>query len=165
MTEPNYISKYSELKQSKSYRFINQVRRIMDKSIFGMGLDPIIGLIPNVGDAINFPLMVPYLYFSLVKLKSIPLALSVTFNLVLDTLVGTIPFLGFILDLFYKGFQKNHDMILGFVEGDEQVIKKVDRNAKLMAILIVLMIGLFFLFVKISFVLLSWLWEFLHTIF
>lgn len=152
---------YLKLKDSRSFRLINRIRSIMDKSIFGIGLDPIIGLIPNVGDAINFPLMLPYLYFALVKLKSIPLALAVTFNLMLDVLVGTIPFLGIILDFFHKGFQKNHNMIIGFVEGDEKIIKNVNRKAVVMAVLILLMVGLFFLLVKVSVALVSWVWQFI----
>ena len=153
-----------ELKNSRSYRFINKVRRIMDKSILGIGLDPIIGLIPNVGDAINFPLMLPYLYFALVKVKSIPLALAVTFNLMLDVLIGTIPFLGIIMDFFFKGFQRNHDMILGFVDGDENVIKRVNRNAIMMAVLIVLLVALFLLLVKVSIFVISWLWELCQSV-
>ncbi|MEE0911627.1 MAG: DUF4112 domain-containing protein [Paludibacteraceae bacterium] len=153
-----------ELKNSKSYRLINKVRRIMDKSILGIGLDPIIGLIPNVGDAINFPLMLPYLYFALVKVKSVPLALAVTFNLMLDVLIGTIPFLGIIMDFFFKGFQRNHDMILGFVDGDENVIKRVNRNAIMMAVLIVLLVALFLLLVKVSIFVISWLWELCQSV-
>lgn len=165
MEESNIADlKRLELKNSKSYHFINKVRRIMDKSIFGIGLDPIIGLIPNVGDAINFPLMLPYLYFALVKVKSVPLALAVTFNLMLDVLIGTIPFLGIIMDFFFKGFQRNHDMILGFVDGDEKVIKRVNRNAIMMAVLIVLLIVLFVLLVKVSLFVISWLWELCQSV-
>lgn len=157
------LNRRQGLKASRSYRLIDKIRGIMDKSFFGIGLDPIIGLIPNVGDIINVPLAVPYLYFAVAKLKSVPLALAVTFNLILDALVGAIPFLGIVLDFMHKGFQKNHDMIIGFVDGDQQVIEKVNKRAVWMSVLIVVMLIILFVLVKLSVLFLGWLWGVLES--
>jgi hypothetical protein len=71
------------------------------------GLDPILGLIPGVGDFLSF-LMQAWLVLSIFsKGVSGELAARLTFNILLDTLVGSIPIIGQAWDFWFKANQRN----------------------------------------------------------
>lgn len=75
------------------------------------GLDAVIGLIPGVGDWLTFLLS---LYPIHVAWKAgVPLgALArMIFNVLLDAGVGTIPVVGDLFDLFWKGNRRNLDIL------------------------------------------------------
>ncbi len=93
-------------------------------------LDPLIGLIPVVGDSINGLIALPMLWLALVRLKSIPLALAIIYNLTLDFLLGLIPFfIGDLIDLFNKANKKNYRLVMGFVEEDKKIMREVNQKA------------------------------------
>lgn len=93
-------------------------------------LDPLIGLIPVVGDGINGLIALPMLWLALVRLKSIPLALAIIYNLTLDFLLGLIPFfIGDLIDLFNKANKKNYRLVMGFVEEDKKIMREVNQKA------------------------------------
>ena len=122
---------------SYSYRLVQIVAKWMDRYM----LDPIIGfLFPGYGDAITSLFVVPYLYVSIFKVRSLPLTLAVIYNVLLDVLLGLIPFLvGAIFDCFNRAYTKNARLVIGFVEGRKDVIEEVNRKALWMALLIVLL--------------------------
>ncbi len=81
--------------------------------IFGkkFGLDPILGLIPGIGDVIPVILSF-YLVWIAVRLR-LPddkIAQMIR-NIVIDFFIGIIPFVGDIGDLFYKSNTKNLQII------------------------------------------------------
>ena len=87
--------------------------RLLDSSIKipilnrRIGLDPIIGLIPGIGDAI---MLVPagYIVFEAYRLGAPKRALArMIANVGLETLVGTIPLLGDLFDAAYKANTRN----------------------------------------------------------
>ncbi|MFV0158263.1 DUF4112 domain-containing protein [Empedobacter falsenii] len=145
-----YVAKYEkinksselrreEIKSSYSFKLMKNISTVMDKFY----LDPIIGLIlPGIGDFITTFLALPSIQVSLFKVKSIPLTLAVIFNISKDVLIGFFPILGDIYDFFFKANLKNYTLIVGFVEGDEKIIKDVNRKALLTLFLILLLIGL-----------------------
>jgi hypothetical protein len=75
------------------------------------GLDAIVGLVPNVGDMatslVSFYILVAGVRYGVPKITLLRMA----FNIGLDYLVGTIPFLGDAFDFFWKSNQKNMDLI------------------------------------------------------
>jgi len=109
-------------------------------------LDALVGLIPGWGDVIALLCVVPFVYFSMHIIKSVPLTLAILNNALRDVLLGMIPFfVGDIIDIFHRSNVQNLAMIQGFVDGDEAVIKKVNRRALQSAIALVallLLIGL-----------------------
>lgn len=130
-----------EIKQSTSYRSLETIKKWMDVYF----LDPILGLVPVYGDAFTKIFSIPFVYVSLFKIKSIPLTLAVIFNILLDFLIGLIPFfIGNISDFFFKSYKKNFELIIGFVEDDREIITKVNRKAIWMAFYIVLVILLIY---------------------
>lgn len=74
-------------------------------------------------------------------MKSIPLTLAVLNNSLRDVLLGMIPFfVGDIIDIFHRANTQNMKMVQGFVDGDEAVIKDVNKKATQSAIFLVIMI-------------------------
>lgn len=122
-----------QLEEESSYRLCRTVAKYMDDYY----LDPVLGFfLPGVGDMITQTLALPYLYVSIFKIKSIPLTLAVIYNIMVDSLVGLIPWLGDFVDLFYKSNKKSYRMIVGFVEDDEAIKHEVNSKAVRTAILI-----------------------------
>ena len=144
--EEKRLLRRQRLMNNKAYQTMEGLTRYMDRYY----LDALIGVIPGWGDAITMLCVVPFVYFSARVIKNIPLTLAVLNNALRDVLLGMIPFfVGDIIDIFHRANTQNMRMIQGFVDGDETVIKQVDRRAWQSAIvlfilllLIALMIGL-----------------------
>ena len=146
MNEEKRLQRRQRLMGNKAYQTMEGLTRYMDRYY----LDALIGVIPGWGDAIALICVVPFVYFSARVIKSIPLTLAVLNNALRDVLLGMIPFfIGDIIDIFHRANSQNMRMIQGFVDGDETVIKQVNRRAWqsafvlfILLLLIVLMIWL-----------------------
>lgn len=115
------------------YQSMQSFTRYMDRFY----LDAVIGLIPGWGDAVALLCVVPFVYFSMCIIKSIPLTLAVLNNALRDVLLGMIPFfIGDVIDVFHRANMKNMAMIQGFIDGDEAIIKQVNRRALQSAIVL-----------------------------
>jgi hypothetical protein len=75
------------------------------------GLDGLIGLIPNAGDTLtsilSFYILIAGARYGVPKITLVRMA----FNIGLDYLVGTIPFVGDFFDFFWKSNKRNMDLI------------------------------------------------------
>src|SRR5215203_5628276 len=75
------------------------------------GFYALIGLIPNVGDSLtsvlSFYILIAGVRYGVPKITLLRMA----FNIGLDYLVGTIPFIGDAFDFFWKSNQQNMDLI------------------------------------------------------
>lgn len=141
------------IRNSVSYKLVHAIALWMDRRL----LDPLIGLVlPGFGDALTSVLAVPYLYLSIVKLKSIPLTLAIVFNILLDVLIGIIPYIGVVGDVFKRAFTRNAAMIKGYVEGDRAIMQEIDRKAVGMAFLIVILCGLIYAMVLAAVKIVEW---------
>lgn len=124
-----------QIERSFAYRSIKVIAKYMDKYF----LDPIIGILPGAGDILPTVLLIPFLYVSLFQLRSLPLTLAVVFNMLRDVALGMIPFwIGNFIDVFNRSYLQNFRLIVGFVEGDKEIIRQVNRNALGMGVLIVI---------------------------
>lgn len=114
------------LMDNRAYQIMGRLTRLMDRYY----LDALIGIIPGWGDAIALLSVVPFVYFSMRIIKSTPLTLAILNNALRDVLLGMIPFfVGDVIDIFHRANIQNLEMIQGFVDGDEVVIKQVNRRA------------------------------------
>ena len=126
MNEEKRQQRRKRLMDNKTYQTMQGLSRYMDRYY----LDALIGVIPSRGDAIALICFVPFVYFSSRVIKSIPLTLAVLNNALRDVLMGMIPFfVGDIIDFFHRANIQNMQMIQGFVDGDEAVIKQVNQRA------------------------------------
>lgn len=143
-----------ELRRHGMFRTMESISRYMDKFC----LDGIIGLIPGVGDVFSALCVLPFLYFCLFVVRSVPLALAVLVNTLSDVLIGMIPFfVGDVLDFFYRSNTRNLKMIIGFVHGDRKVVGEVNRKAAVSVVMIVFLTALIVLMVMLIIRLGGWL--------
>lgn len=125
------------LMQDKVYQAMNELTRYMDRYY----LDAIIGLVPGWGDVVALLSVVPFVYFSARVIKSVPLTLAVLNNGLRDVLLGLIPFfVGDVIDFFHRSNTKNMAMVQGFVDGDESIVKEVNRRAWQSAVVLVVLL-------------------------
>lgn len=128
-----------ELKRHPMFVTLERISRYMDKYY----LDGVIGLVPAVGDVFSALCTVPFVYFTLVVVRSVPLTLAVVNNTLRDILVGMVPFfVGNVLDFFYRSNSRNLRMIIGFVNGDRRVVGEVNRKAVQSAVVMIVLIAL-----------------------
>ncbi|MBK9153918.1 MAG: DUF4112 domain-containing protein [Chloracidobacterium sp.] len=75
------------------------------------GLDSLIGLVPNFGDTLtsfaSFYILLAGVRYGVPKITLLRMA----FNIGLDYVVGTIPFIGDAFDFFWKSNKQNMDLI------------------------------------------------------
>ena len=149
-----------EIEESSSYQATQSISKYMDKYF----LDPILGFfIPGLGDLLTSVLVVPYIYVSAAKIRSLPLTLAIIFNVLRDVAIGLIPmWIGDALDCVNRGYLQNTRLIVGFVEDDKEVIEKVNKKAGWMGVMIVIFCFIIYLLWKLAFAIAVWigdLWD------
>lgn len=101
------------------------------KWLDGCFLDPILGfVVPGLGDGVNAILSLPMLYLAAVRIGSLPLTLVILTNLIKDALIGLIPFLGDVVDIFYRMNKRNYRLVVGYIEEDPAIIEEINTRAK-----------------------------------
>ena len=144
MNDEIRLQRRARLMDNQVYQSMQSFTRYMDRFY----LDAVIGLIPGWGDAVALLCVVPFVYFSMCIIKSIPLTLAVLNNALRDVLLGMIPFfIGDVIDIFHRANMKNMAMIQGFIDGDEAIIKQVNRRALQSAIVLLVLLLLIALMV------------------
>ena len=137
MNDEIRLQRRARLMDNQVYQSMQSFTRYMDRFY----LDAVIGLIPGGGDAVALLCVVPFVYFSMCIIKSIPLTLAVLNNALRDVLLGMIPFfIGDVIDVFHRANMKNMAMIQGFIDGDEAIIKQVNRRALQSAIVLLVLL-------------------------
>jgi nitrate reductase NapE component len=105
-----------EYEESPRLRNIRFFARLLDQSIllpggYRIGIDPVIGLIPGIGDLIGTALSL-YIVYQAARLgisKSVLLRMSG--NVLLEMLIGEIPILGDIFDAVWKANVRNARLV------------------------------------------------------
>lgn len=151
-----------DIELSTSYQMTQTIARWMDKYF----LDPLIGLIPGLGDVLSSLLVFPFIYVAAVKVRSLPLTLAVIFNVLRDMAIGLIPFwVGNILDFFNRAYLQNCRLIVGFVEDDREIIREVNRKAFWMGVGIVVCCFLIYWLISIAIAATAWIFNFISSLF
>ena len=95
------------------YEWIEKITKLLDSKFkipgtnFRFGLDPILGLVPGIGDISAF-FMSSLLVLAMVRHgASGKVAALMTINIVVDALIGGIPIIGNIFDFFFKANNRN----------------------------------------------------------
>ena len=138
---------------------INAIALLFDRYF----LDPVIGLFfPGFGDVLSGVLVIPFIYFSLVHVRSVQLTVAVVYNVMKDVLIGCIPFfVGDVIDTFHKSYSANMELIDGYINNDAEIIRKVNRKAVVSAIFIVLAMAAVYFMIKLTIL----MWEKLFALF
>ncbi|KAA3439740.1 DUF4112 domain-containing protein [Rufibacter hautae] len=98
-------------------KWVESISRLLDNQFvlpgtkFRFGLDPIMGLLPVVGDLSSFA-MSGVLVMTMAKHgASRALVVRMLFNIFLDAVIGSIPIVGWLFDFGYKANQKNVNLL------------------------------------------------------
>jgi hypothetical protein len=97
----------------RSRNRVARIARLLDSALVipgtkvRFGLDPLIGLIPGAGDAVTTALSA-YVVYEAYRAGLPPLlVLRMAVNVVIDLVVGALPILGDIGDVFWRANQRN----------------------------------------------------------
>jgi hypothetical protein len=86
---------------------------------FRFGFDPLIGLVPVVGDFIGFAISASMVLSVVRHGVSLPVLIKILGNITFDYLVGLFPFLGDFLDVAYKSNRRNVDILKEYYTSGE----------------------------------------------
>ena len=162
MNEEKRLQRRKRLMDNRAYQTMQGLTRYMDRYY----LDALIGIVPGWGDAIALASAVPFVYFSARVIRSVPLTLAVLNNALRDVLMGMIPFfVGDIIDFFHRANIQNMQMIQGFVDGDEAIIKQVNQRAFQSAIVLAVLLLLIALMIWALVTFGSYLYSLMASIF
>lgn len=99
--------------ERRRYQRLEQLADLLDNAIripgtpWRIGLDPILGLVPGVGDALG-ALASGWIVVEAARFGAPPpIVLRMLYNVVIDTAVGTIPAAGDLFDFAWKSDSKN----------------------------------------------------------
>ena len=156
-------AKRGKMMNMPSYRLMVGTAKYMDKYF----LDPILGFIlPGIGDVLSSVFAFPFIYYSLCVVKSIPLTLAVIYNILMDVLIGVIPFyIGNVLDVFKRSYVENLKLITGYIEDDKEIINKVNEKAFWTAVVIAVLCWLIYLIISWAISLSTWVYDWIVSLF
>lgn len=111
---------------------IRRFSRLMDSAFripgtsFRFGWDPIIGLIPGLGDAIDTGVSA-YLIFLATQFQLPPRVLGwMVFNIGLEAVVGSVPIAGDVFDAFFKANIRNLALLEGHLQTTAPKLEAID---------------------------------------
>lgn len=114
--EPNVRVVYTPGERHKrpaSLQHFERIARLMDSrfeipgSGIRFGLDPILSLLPFVGDLISFAISGMLIYTMHTHGASRKVVIKMMLNAALDTAIGAIPLVGTVFDVFYRANERN----------------------------------------------------------
>lgn len=134
------------LRDSGIYHWMQTITVYLDKYY----LDAVIGLVPGgIGDALSAVFALVHVYFSLFRLRSIPLTLAILNNTLRDVFLGMIPFyVGDVIDFFHKANKKNMALIDGFINDNQEIIHEVNKKAIQSLLVLVSFVVAIFLMIR-----------------
>ena len=106
----------------RGLHWIEKTTKLLDSAFrvpgtqFRVGLDPIIGLIPGVGDVVTLGVQGALLMAMARYGASQKLVIKMLGNVLLDTLVGAIPIVGNLFDFGFKASQRNLKLLKEYHE-------------------------------------------------
>ncbi|QDT11260.1 DUF4112 domain-containing protein [Stieleria marina] len=111
--------------ESREMRWVDGVTRLLDTKFripgtqTRFGIDFLLGIIPGVGDVTSLGVS-GVLVATMAKNGASPrLVARMLINVVLDAVVGTVPILGNLFDLFYKANSRNLILMREYYEQDK----------------------------------------------
>lgn len=100
-------------RMQKDFAWVDRVAWLMDEKFrigrgkFRFGLDPLINLVPFLGDIIGFGVSTMLVVVMWRNGASRKVIIKMLLNVIVDTTIGTIPIIGNIFDFFFKANTKN----------------------------------------------------------
>ena len=139
---------------------------LLDSSIpvpglnFRIGLDALLGLIPGVGDALGV-LLSSYILREAARLGvSKTILIRMGLNVLVEGLIGIIPFAGDVFDAAWKANQRNVRLLSAYLDNPR---KATGASRGFVFIVTLLVIGFLLGTGILGFVILRWLWNMISS--
>ena len=122
-----------------------------------IGLDPIIGLIPGIGDAIS-TLMGSIILAEALQ-RGVPgwLLIRLGGNMLLNAAIGAIPIIGDLFSAWFKSNTKNHALLNAYLQGNPN--PPAHPQSKWVFLVLILFISFLIGLTVLAFWLIAWLWR------
>jgi uncharacterized protein DUF4112 len=97
---------------------LERLARLLDEAVpipgtrQRVGLDPLLGLVPGVGDVVSAVLSLAIVHGALRHRVPARVVWRMVWNLLLDTAVGSVPVAGDVFDAFFRANRMNADLLL-----------------------------------------------------
>lgn len=150
------------LEADERLRWVVRAAHLLDSQFrlpgtrFRFGLDPLLGLLPIVGDLSTTVVSVALLLTMLRHGASGAVVVRMALNILLDTVVGAIPVVGNVFDFAYKSNERNVALLRRhYAEG-----RHTGSGRGLVVLLLLGFLGLAGLVAWGSVALLHWLWQY-----
>lgn len=111
---------------------------------FRFGIDAIIGILPGFGDIVSYAMSSALILGMVRQGASTVLILKMIWNIVLDTVVGSIPLLGDLFDAWYKANRRNYLLFKKYHESNDSPKSLWSSLFIVMALLILLLLALLY---------------------
>lgn len=127
-------------------RRLRGIARLLDESIplpggYRIGLDPFIGLVPGLGDAVS----AAFALFVVMESRRVGAPVSVLLrmigNVLIDAVVGSIPIAGDLFDAAYKANKRNIDILERFYRDPAAVHRSSQQRVFAVSILLALVLA------------------------
>ncbi len=145
----------SQQKDNHPLKSIRALSKLMDAQFripgtdIRFGFDGIIGLIPGVGDFVSF-LISGYIVSTAAKKGASGFVVArMILNIVIDALVGAIPVLGDVFDVFYKANQRNVKLLEQHYEQGKHQGSAMKVVVPVVLVLLAMLVGLGWFIYKI----------------
>jgi Domain of unknown function (DUF4112) len=130
-TEPEIriirAGKHQQLEDDPTLRIVERISRLLDSRFIipgtniRFGIDPIMSLIPVLGDFLTYMVSAALIYTMHNHGASRKVVIKMILNSTLDAVAGSIPIVGTIFDVFYRSNDKNMRLLREhYVEGKHQ---------------------------------------------
>lgn len=146
-------------------RWVERIAHLMDSQFrlpgtrFRFGLDPLLGLLPVVGDLSTTAVSVVLLLTMLRHGASGAVVARMALNILIDTIVGGIPILGNVFDFAYKSNERN----VALLRRHYAAGRHAGSGRGLVVLLLLGFLVVFALVAWGSLALLRWGWHFFDT--
>ncbi len=137
---------------------------LLDNSItipgtkYRIGLDPLIGLIPGIGDWIGAILSGYIVLEAAARGAPKSMLLKMAGNIGLEAVLGMLPFLGDLFDMAWKANHRNAQLLTAY---EANPIKETRASKFWVAAVLLFVFSALLGAATISFILLSWIWQLL----
>ncbi|MDZ8056086.1 MAG: DUF4112 domain-containing protein [Aulosira sp. ZfuVER01] len=162
---PDFPSRFPIIEpdaKAPTIKRLRQLSRLLDNIItvpgtqVGIGLDPILGLLPIGGDVLGV-ILSGYIVVEAARLGVSRATLGrMVFNIIIDGLVGAIPMLGDLFDFAWKANTLNIQLLEDHLKSPHQN-KKADKWFILALIAGLLLIAI--VLVILPMIIIRWLWQ------
>ncbi|MDJ0726413.1 MAG: DUF4112 domain-containing protein [Prochloraceae cyanobacterium] len=115
----------STIKNLRSLSYLLDDAIAIPGTSYSIGIDPLLGLIPVGGDYLS-AIFSAYIVIQSARMGASRATVSrMVFNIIVDTLVGTVPMLGDLFDFAWKANNKNIELLESALNAPEKT-KKAD---------------------------------------